>query len=130
METVKLQQLDKKNLNGRTYPTAVVQKAIEAVQEKIDKGIFLGTMGIPTSTSVPLDLVSHSVKSLRIEGDYLVADVKLLETPMANAYTQIVNSKLYSMAWRPVGTGQVDADGVITEYTIIAITAIPATEAA
>jgi len=130
METVRLLKLDEANLNGRTYPTAVVEKAIERVQQHIDDGRFLGMMGVPQSASVPLDLISHSVKALRIENGYMVADVKLLDTPMAKAYQRIVDCKQYSMAWRPMGTGTVDEKGVITDYTIIAITAIPATEAA
>jgi len=130
MITVKLQELNKKNLNGRIYPTAVVEKAIESAKERIENGNFWGTLGVPQGPSIPLDLISHRVLALRIEGDYLVGDVKILDTPMARTYQEIEESKLYSVTWRPMGTGKVDNDGVITDYNIMGITAIPATDAA
>ena len=122
--TVKIQELDRPNKNGRIYPKSVVEEALRRAPSTM-----YGTLGYPEGLALPIDKVSHSVSNLRIEGDYLVGDAKILKTPMgAIVEKMLMNPE--SVAYRTMGYGMVGEDGVISDFTIIAVAAIPAEDAA
>ena len=123
---IRLQQLDVPNLNKRTYPKDVMQKAIDKVRDH--QTPLLGTIGVPDEPGVPLQSVAFSVSDLRIEDDYLVAEAKILNTPMG-AQLEKMLSEPPSVSYRTCGTGNVDENGVISNFAICCINAIPTSTA-
>jgi hypothetical protein len=76
-------QADKKNRNGRVYPKAIMQRAVDKyVTEQVDKGRAVGELNHPEGPTVNLDKVSHLITSLKFEGNDVVGKAQILDTPM------------------------------------------------
>ena len=76
-------QADLKNRNGRIYPKAVMEKAVEKyVNEQVKTGRAVGELNHPDGPTVNLDKVSHLITDLRFEGNNVIGRAKILNTPM------------------------------------------------
>lgn len=76
-------QADKKNRNGRVYPKAIMERAVDKyVTEQVDKGRAVGELNHPEGPTVNLDKVSHLITSLKFEGNDVVGKAQILDTPM------------------------------------------------
>jgi hypothetical protein len=76
-------QADKKNRNGRIYPQAVMEKAVNKyVTEQVSKGRAVGELNHPDGPTVNLDKVSHLITDLRFEGNDVIGKASILDTPM------------------------------------------------
>ena len=75
-------QANKKNRNGRIYPTEILQKeAKRYTEEFIKKKRAFGELGHPDGPTVNLDRASHMITSLVKEGKDFVGRAKILDTP-------------------------------------------------
>lgn len=113
---VQLLKLDEKNLNGRIYSTVEIEKAISQIK---DGGVF-GVNGAQETPFIDVSKISMSAKNLRVEDGYLVADVKVLDTP-AGKELQLM---LDDVEFRPSGYGRVNEDGTLSDYTLLSISAV------
>ncbi len=76
-------QADQKNRNGRIYPRAVMESAIDKYNvEQISKGRAVGELNHPEGPTINLDKVSHRITELRWEGNNVVGKAQILDTPM------------------------------------------------
>jgi hypothetical protein len=76
-------QADSKNRNGRIYPKAVMESAVDKyVTEQISKGRAVGELNHPDGPTINLDKVSHKITELRWEGNNVVGKAQILDTPM------------------------------------------------
>jgi hypothetical protein len=76
-------QADKKNRNGRIYPKAIMEKAVEKYdQEQVSKKRAVGELNHPEGPTVNLDKVSHLITELKFQGNDVVGKAQILETPM------------------------------------------------
>ena len=76
-------QTDKKNRNGRVYPTPIMERAVAKYdQEQISKKRSVGELNHPEGPTVNLDKVSHLITSLKFEGNDVVGKAQILDTPM------------------------------------------------
>ena len=76
-------QADAKNRNGRIYPKAVMEQAVEKyVTEQVSKGRAVGELNHPDGPTINLDKVSHKITELRWEGNNIVGKAQILDTPM------------------------------------------------
>jgi hypothetical protein len=117
--TVKICQADTPNKNNRLYSSEVLQSAIEKVATKE----MLGTIGMPEGPSVDLADVSHTITDLRLEGGFLVGKVKVLKTPKGKLLEELL-SQPPSLDFRLAGVGQVDSNGVVSNFTITSVNAV------
>ena len=63
-------QADQKNRNGRIYPRAIMQNAVDRyVSEQVSKKRAVGELNHPEGPTVNLDKVSHLITDLRLEGN-------------------------------------------------------------
>jgi hypothetical protein len=123
---VEVLRVDHVNSNNRLYPREVIEKAIESFKplrcpllSKLDNE--------PIN---PLDL-SHEVRSIFLEGDFLIAEIKPLDTPMGDTLRDIM--KKNDHVFRPSGIGNINYDAsktkgicVVSEnYRLIGIDVIP-----
>jgi hypothetical protein len=82
-------QGNKKNRNGRMYPTNVLsEKVREYTEGYIVKKRSFGELGHPNTPSLNLERVSHIIVEIRQEGDNFRGRAKILNTP----YGQIVRN--------------------------------------
>lgn len=76
-------QSEQKNRNGRIYPKAVMEKAVDKyVTEQVKTGRAVGELNHPDGPTVNLDKVSHKIESLDWKGNDVVGKARILETPM------------------------------------------------
>jgi hypothetical protein len=114
--TTIVETLGSPNRNGRTYTKEVMQRVIDSNYNK------LGLFGMPTSTIISLEKVSHKIDNLRIVDRDLLCDVTILETPMGKILSSL--SSNVDVQYRLVGAGDVDENGVVSNYTMNYISAV------
>jgi len=75
-------QADAKNRNGRIYPMAVMEKAVNKyVTDQVKQGRAVGELNHPDGPTVNLDKVSHLIKDLQFEGKNVMGKALILDTP-------------------------------------------------
>ena len=76
-------QAEQKNRNGRIYPKAVLEAAINKyVKEQVDRGRAVGELNHPDGPTINLDKVSHRITELHWDGNNVVGKALVLDTPM------------------------------------------------
>ena len=76
-------QAEKKNRNGRIYPMPIMEKAVGKYDtEQVQKGRAVGELNHPEGPTVNLDKVSHKINKLEFQGNDIVGEASILETPM------------------------------------------------
>ena len=76
-------QADQKNRNGRIYPKAVMESAVDRYnRDQVSKGRAVGELNHPEGPTINLDKVSHKITELRWEGNNVVGKAQILDTPM------------------------------------------------
>jgi len=86
-------QGNKKNQNGRVYPTATLQREMQRYQkEHIDRKRAFGELGHPDSPTINLDRVSHMITELTQDGDNFMGKAKVMvHTPMGNIVKALID---------------------------------------
>ena len=75
-------QADAKNRNGRIYPMAVMEKAVNKyVDDQVKQGRAVGELNHPDGPTVNLDKVSHLIQDLQFEGKNVMGKALILDTP-------------------------------------------------
>ena len=76
-------QAEQKNRNGRVYPKAIMEKAVNKyVKEQVSQKRAVGELNHPEGPTVNLDKVSHLITDLQFEGNDVVGKAQILDTPM------------------------------------------------
>ena len=77
-----LQTAGQKNQNGRIYPRSILERECQRyVTEYVAQRRALGELDHPESSVVNLNNVSHNVLKVWWEGENLMGDVQVLDTP-------------------------------------------------
>ena len=80
-----LQRADAKNQNGRVYPRDILAREVENYMNgPIKDNRAMGELDHPESSIINLQNVSHTVKKCWWEGDDVMGDVEILNTPAGN----------------------------------------------
>tara|TARA_R110000744_G_scaffold371606_1_gene482719 strand:- start:127 stop:738 length:612 start_codon:yes stop_codon:yes gene_type:complete len=83
--TGKLQAADTKNQNGRIYPEDILKREVEAYMNgPVAENRAMGELDHPESSVINLQNVSHTIKRCWWEGDSVMGDVEVLNTPAGN----------------------------------------------
>ena len=78
-------QSEAKNRNGRIYPKAIMEKAVDRyVTDQVKTGRAVGELNHPEGPTINLDKVSHIIEKLDWSGNDVVGKARILETPMGN----------------------------------------------
>ena len=78
-------QSESKNRNGRIYPKAILEKAVDRyVTEQVKTGRAVGELNHPEGPTINLDKVSHIIEGLDWKDNDVVGKARILETPMGN----------------------------------------------
>ena len=114
--------VDTPNKNGRTYPRAVMEKAIADYKKPIDQKRSVGELNPQYDSPINLTSVSHIVTDLRIEENNLIADVDVLTTPKGIVLQTVLDSQ-HNIEFVTRGLAKIDEEKNITEYTLISVDA-------
>lgn len=86
-----IQRAEAKNQNGRIYPRNVLEKECQRYQDEfVKKGISLGELDHTDEPVIALKNVSHLIRKLWWEGDDVMGEVQLLNTPAGKIAQEIV----------------------------------------
>tara|TARA_R110000868_G_scaffold210018_2_gene459963 strand:- start:1696 stop:2352 length:657 start_codon:yes stop_codon:yes gene_type:complete len=76
-------QAEGKNRNGRVYPKAVMENAVNRyVDSQVKTGRAVGELNHPEGPTVNLDKVSHLITDLHMEDNNVMGKARILNTPM------------------------------------------------
>ena len=86
------QALSPKFAGGVSFTLNALQQCVEASRGRY----CLGVLGPQTDPQLQIDLnkVSHKISNLRMSGDWLIGDVKVLSTPMGKVLSQLLTDKV------------------------------------
>ena len=81
-----------KNRNGRVYPMETLIKEVKRYsKEFIDKNRAYGELGHPQGPTINLERVSHMIKDLHADGNNIMGEAKVLDTPMGTIVKNLMD---------------------------------------
>jgi hypothetical protein len=107
-------QANKKNRNGRIYPTEVLQKeAKRYTEEFIVKKRAFGELGHPDGPTVNLERVSHMIEELEEVDQNFMGRAKILDTPYGKIVKSLIDEGAQlGVSSRGMGSLKAGRDGV------------------
>lgn len=118
--------LNQPNKNGRIYTTETVAAALTKYAATIDLKQAVGELVLEDTiligSTVNLSNVSHIVENAEIDGDHLIADIRVLRTTAGEQLAYLL--QLDKIAFRPRGLGKIDSNQRVTDYEFISIDAV------
>ena len=99
-------QAEKKNRNGRIYPMPVMEKALGKYNtDQVSKGRAVGELNHPEGPTVNLDKVSHKINKLEFQGDDIVGEATILDTPMGQIVKGLLDGEVqFGVSTRGMGS--------------------------
>ena len=99
-------QAEKKNRNGRIYPMPIMEKALSKYNdEQVSKGRAVGELNHPEGPTVNLDKVSHKINKLEFQGNDVVGEASILETPMGQVVKGLLDGGVtFGVSTRGMGS--------------------------
>jgi len=132
----KFQEAEAVNKNKRMYPFNVLDENIQRLQECVSSGGLIGECDHPTDSIIHFANCSHKVTKLWWEGNTLMGEGVILDTPMGKLLKSLINCGVrIGISSRGVGNGKVNEDGILVigeSYKLITFDAVadPSTSAA
>ena len=84
-------QANKKNRNGRMYPTEVLEREVDRYnKEYVVKNRAFGELGHPQGPTINLERVSHMIKGLKKDGDNFVGKAKIMDSPYGTIVKNLI----------------------------------------
>ena len=81
-----------KNGNGRYYPKSIWPREIDKYMDSVKNSRALGELDHPESTVINLKNVSHNIKDLWWDGDYIMGKIEILPTPSGNILKALIDN--------------------------------------
>jgi hypothetical protein len=88
--TGKIQEGDRKNGNGRVYPTNILEREINNYKQVVKDKRALGELDHPESSIINLNNVSHMVLDVWMEGKAVMGKLKVLDTPSGRILRSLI----------------------------------------
>ena len=81
-----------KNGNGRYYPKPIWKREIDKYMDSVRNNRATGELDHPESTVINLKNVSHNIKDIWWDGDYIMGKIEILPTPSGNILKALIDS--------------------------------------
>jgi len=81
-----------KNGNGRYYPKSIWKREIDKYMDSVRNNRATGELDHPESTVINLKNVSHNIKDIWWDGDYIMGKIEILPTPSGNILKSLIDS--------------------------------------
>ena len=118
-------QAETKNRNGRIYPMPIMEKALGKYNdEQVSKGRAVGELNHPEGPTVNLDKVSHKINKLEFQGNDIVGEASILNTPMGEVVKGLLDGGVtFGVSTRGMGSlsQRNDAMVVNSDYILNAV---------
>jgi len=106
---------DEKNNNGRIYSKSLLEREVKKIAEAMTERRLLGELDHPSHDSVKLSNVSHLITDLNFQGNELMGECELLNTPSGKVAQALVEGGVkVGISSRGMGTLSEQADGTKT----------------
>jgi hypothetical protein len=103
---------DEKNNNGRVYSKPLLEREVKRIAEAMTQRRLMGELDHPSHDSVKLSNVSHLITNLDFNGNELVGECELLDTPSGKVAKALVEGGvMVGISSRGMGTLSEQADG-------------------
>lgn len=110
----KLQEANTVNKNKRMYPFEILNQNVEKLMEVVKVRGLYGELDHPTDSIVHLANTSHIITKLWWEGNILMGEGEILNTPNGKVLKALIDAGTrIGMSSRGVGNGQVNNEGVL-----------------
>jgi hypothetical protein len=87
----KLQAADTKNGNGRVYPREILEREVQKyIDGPVKQNNAMGELDHPEASIINLSNVSHNIKKVWWDGNDLMGQLELLNTPSGKIAQEIV----------------------------------------
>jgi hypothetical protein len=86
----KIQEGDRKNGNGRIYPTHILSREVNNYKEVVDDKRALGELDHPESSIINLNNVSHMVVDVWMDGKSVMGKLKVMDTPSGQILKSLI----------------------------------------
>ena len=112
---------EQKNRNGRIYPRAVMEKAVDAYNTtQVVPGRAVGELNHPEGPTVNLDKVSHKIENLDWSGNNVMGKATILNTPMGEVVKGLLDGGVkLGVSTRGMGSLQRGNDAMIVKDDFI-----------
>lgn len=84
------QRADEENNNKRVYPKQILEREVKKAQDAIKENRFLGELDHPEYNAVKLMNVSHKITSLQMNGNDVIGEAVLLNTPAGKVAQDLI----------------------------------------
>ena len=102
-------EADIKNGNGRIYPRTLLEREINKLSPVIAQRRLLGELDHPEGELVHLSNVSHLITSLSMDGNRVIGEAQLLDTPSGRILQELCKSGVrIGISSRSMGSVELD----------------------
>lgn len=106
------------NLNKRVYPRAILEREVNAYQDKINSKRSVGELEHPPTPQINLERISHLIESLYMEGNNAIGTAKILDTNMGRVAKDLINEGI-KLGISTRGLGTMSGQRVNPDYRLI-----------
>ena len=118
-------QAEKKNRNGRIYPMPIIEKAVNKYDtEQVQRGRAVGELNHPEGPTVNLDKVSHKINKLEFQGNDVVGEASILNTPMGEVVKGLLDGGVtFGVSTRGMGSLKNNGNAMVvnSDYILNAV---------
>ena len=110
----KFQEADAINKNKRMYPKGVLSENVKKLEKTMNEGGLTGELDHPSDSIIHFKDVSHKITKLWWEGNTLMGEGVILNTPCGKILRSLINDGVrIGISSRGVGSGRVDENGIL-----------------
>jgi len=124
----KFQEAEAVNKNKRMYPYGVLDENVERLMEVVKSRGLVGELDHPTDSIIHFKDASHIVTKLWWEGNVLMGEGEILNTPHGKVLKALINDGVrVGISSRGVGNGKVNENGILVigeSYRLITFDAV------
>ena len=110
-------EAERPNGNKRVYSLALMEREVKKLQPQIGERRLLGELDHPSDEIVHLGNVSHVITKLNMQGNHVVGEGEVLNTPAGKVLAELLRAKC-KLGISSRGTGSVELDESGSTYVV------------
>ena len=91
-------EAETKNGNGRIYPQKLLQREVSRLQPQIKERRLIGELDHPSEEVVHLSNASHLITDLQLEGNKVIGEAEILNTPSGKVLQELIRQKMSTVS--------------------------------
>ena len=110
-------EAERPNGNKRVYGKSLLEREVKKLQGQIGDRRLLGELDHPSDEIVHLGNVSHVITKLNMQGNHVMGEGEVLNTPAGKVLTELLKAGV-KLGISSRGTGSVDLDESGANYVV------------